>query len=94
MYCKNCGSEMSENAKKCSKCGEKFETSWGGISMFILIFISFAIPLIGIIFGLYGTYHKPKKTQGYILLGIGIIMIFVNILLSKYLYVQYQPAYF
>ncbi len=59
---------------------EKIEQAWSGIVMFILVVFSFIIPLVGLCFGIYATYHEPKKVQGYILIAIAIVMIAVNII--------------
>lgn len=77
-YCRNCGSDMSENATYCPVCGEptgnkqtkaRWPTAWFGF----LMVITAVIPLVGWISGGIACY-RGHTAQGGWLVGFGLVM--------------------
>jgi hypothetical protein len=91
VFCKQCGSEVSDNAVVCTKCGmptdnfdrkeEPAEISAGIVGVGYIL--AFAMPLIGGIIGIY-VMAKGKPWHG-----IGILMLMV---LSFYFWLGYFGA--
>ena len=80
MFCQNCGSEVSDKAVVCVKCGcaltqnkeDALVFPWTKNQMITYGIIGFIIPIIGIIMGIIGLCKEPRRTQGVILLAIGL----------------------
>jgi hypothetical protein len=86
MYCIHCGGKFSDdNALICTACGRKsiIPRKWGIASVIGIIIGSMFIPLLGIIFGIYGMSKEEKKSQGTFIFIFSIIMflfhVFINI---------------
>lgn len=56
--CKECGAEVSSEAKSCPKCGAKVKTKGMGFGAFLLL-----IFIIGIFASLFTTEQKPTGTS-------------------------------
>lgn len=83
-FCTNCGNELNENAVVCIKCGAAVNgksvvenDKWGTGAYVGMIIGSIFIPLIGIAAGIYGLTKDAKRTQGGVLLGVGLFMTLV-----------------
>lgn len=79
MFCTNCGAEVLDKAVVCVKCGcqlLKEEAcamgAWTKNQMITYGILGFIIPIIGVIMGIIGLCKEPRRTQGVILLAIGL----------------------
>jgi hypothetical protein len=87
MYCPSCGKEIVNEAVVCVGCGRPVKPlssgseKWGPGVMTALVIGTLLVPLIGIIFGIIGLNKEAKKSQGGILLGLGIFMGLVSLMI-------------
>lgn len=65
------------------------DAPWNSTSMTLLVIGSLFIPLIGIIAGIIGMNSKAKKSQGIILLIVGILCILIALSQYESLYAEY-----
>lgn len=87
MYCNQCGEEIHDTAVVCIKCGvpntplkqKNKQEGWNSAVMIGVCVGTLIIPLIGIVMGIVGLCKYEDKTQGGILLGLGVLMTLVNI---------------
>lgn len=90
MYCKNCGSKLSNNSKFCSDCGIKIQGFQQndklikilGICAGVLCILSFVILFSGVVIGVGSSYDNPNSNFDFAPFGISFsIMNIINILL-------------
>lgn len=84
MYCPHCGKEIADDAVVCVGCGREIKAigkpadkKWSGGILALLIILTIFIPLVGIIAGIVGLTKEAKRSQGGILLGLGILMLII-----------------
>jgi len=58
MYCQKCGTEFTDDVKKCPKCGHKVHK----FSISLILIISFSFIILGILGGYYG-YNTYKLSE-------------------------------
>ena len=80
-YCRKCGMEIDDEAVICVHCGvptDKFDSARGGGKANIgLIILSFWLPLVGIILGLYYNSCGKKNAGRSYLIAAAIPIIFI-----------------
>lgn len=72
--CPDCGKEMSPSATKCPNCGRPGDVVSGG-----LCFVSFILPLFGIIYGLSERSLFPRRGNACLRAAIVSIVLFLAI---------------
>ena len=60
MYCKDCGKEISKNAKVCPNCGCRYEDDVSISHKACAIGFSIIIPIIGFVLAIIGMYKGDK----------------------------------
>ena len=60
MYCKDCGKEISKNAKACPNCGCSYEDDVSISHKACAIGFSIIIPIIGFVLAVVGLYRGDK----------------------------------
>jgi len=87
MFCSNCGKEVSDAAVICLGCGSKVKRDapkWSTTAMVVFTILTVIVPLIGIIYGIYGFTSSERRDQGAVLFVIGIVMTIVYMSLRTY----------
>ena len=91
MYCKNCGTELRDDAKFCENCGthidengvrEQETTSTLGIAAFILTFV---IPPVGLVLGIVDLSHHDGYKKGLAKAAVIINIAFIVLVLLAWL---------
>ncbi len=70
MYCKNCGTQMDDNAKNCPKCGAP-NSSINDNGGFLWGLLGCCIPIVGLVLFLVWKDTKPKTAKS---AGIGALV--------------------
>lgn len=77
-YCANCGTEIRDDATKCSKCGKSFgvatEKKETNALAIVGIILSFLVPLLGLIFSIIGLKKSKELNNGKDLSVVGIVI--------------------
>lgn len=103
-YCPRCGNQALAKAVICVKCSytfPEFQTStqnnpWSGLAMFLLIIGTLFIPLFGEVMGFISMQNSARRSQGILLLTLGIIrdVIFLLIIIFGFVSFFHTDIYY